>query len=86
MGSSRDASCALPTTIGRRTGREHKVALPTWKNQDGDRIVVASFAGLLQTHRGLSKLERQAGQNPESKEVQIQNGKYWSDAQILDSG
>ena len=26
----------LLTTIGRKTGKEHKVALPTWKNQDGD--------------------------------------------------
>ena len=32
-------------TVGRRTGNEHKVALPTWRDPDGHRIVVASFAG-----------------------------------------
>ncbi len=35
----------LLRTTGRRSGREHKVALPFWKDDDGHRLVVASFAG-----------------------------------------
>ena len=33
------------TTVGRKSGKEHRVALPTWNDSDGHRIVVASFAG-----------------------------------------
>ncbi|MEO2087735.1 MAG: nitroreductase/quinone reductase family protein, partial [Acidimicrobiales bacterium] len=32
-------------TIGRRSGNEHKVALPFWRDAEGHRIVVGSFAG-----------------------------------------
>ncbi len=32
-------------TIGRRSGREHKCALPVWRDENGDRVVVGSFAG-----------------------------------------
>lgn len=32
-------------TRGRRSGREHKVALPYWCDEDGSRIVAASYAG-----------------------------------------
>jgi len=32
-------------TIGRKSGNEHKVALPYWLDRDGNRIVVASFSG-----------------------------------------
>jgi deazaflavin-dependent oxidoreductase (nitroreductase family) len=32
-------------TVGRRTGTVHKVALPFWRDGDGHRVVVASFAG-----------------------------------------
>ena len=35
----------LLRTIGRKSGREHKVALPFWRDPDGHRIVVASFGG-----------------------------------------
>ena len=73
----------LLTTIGRKTGNEHKVALPTWKNKDGDRIVVASFAGAIAHPSWFVNLkDKQA--NPKVK-VQVQDGKYWSDAQILGS-
>lgn len=33
------------TTVGRRSGTEHKVALPLWWDPEGVRVVVASFAG-----------------------------------------
>ena len=32
-------------TIGRRSGTAHKVVLPFWRDPDGCRVVVASFAG-----------------------------------------
>jgi len=32
-------------TVGRRSGRVHKVALPYWKDSEGFPIVVASYAG-----------------------------------------
>ena len=35
----------LLRTIGRRSGRELKVALPYWKDDDGNSIVVGSYAG-----------------------------------------
>lgn len=35
----------LLRTVGRRSGREHKVALPYWKDAGGFPIVVASYAG-----------------------------------------
>jgi deazaflavin-dependent oxidoreductase (nitroreductase family) len=35
----------LLRTVGRTTGAEHKVALPTWLDPEGRRVVVASFAG-----------------------------------------
>ncbi len=33
------------TTVGRRSGKEHKVALPYWCDGQGRRIVAASYAG-----------------------------------------
>jgi len=35
----------LLETVGRRSGRRHKVALPTWTDPHGHLIIVASFAG-----------------------------------------
>src|SRR6202035_1525233 len=32
-------------TVGRKSGKEHKVAIPIWRDPDGGPIVVASFAG-----------------------------------------
>ena len=32
-------------TVGRKSGKVHKVALPIWRDANGHRIVVASFAG-----------------------------------------
>ena len=71
----------LLTTIGRKTGNEHKVALPTWKNTDGDRIVVASFAGATSNPSWFVNLKDKKA-NPRVK-VQVQNGKFWSEPEIL---
>ena len=35
-------------TVGRKSGNEHEVALPYWIDEDGERIVVASYAGAQQ--------------------------------------
>ena len=35
----------LLTTIGRKSGNTHKTPVPYWKDADGHRIIVASFAG-----------------------------------------
>ena len=32
-------------TIGRKSGNEHKIVVPVWYDDDGHRIVVASYAG-----------------------------------------
>jgi deazaflavin-dependent oxidoreductase (nitroreductase family) len=69
-------------TVGRKSGNEHKIALPFWRDSDGNRIVVASFAGA-PGHPSwyLNLADRTA--NPEVK-VRVQGGAFWSDHQILD--
>ena len=32
-------------TVGRKSGNEHEVALPYWIDEDGERVVVGSYAG-----------------------------------------
>ncbi|MBF6331080.1 nitroreductase family deazaflavin-dependent oxidoreductase [Nocardia transvalensis] len=39
------AALVLLHTVGRRSGKLRKVALPFWRDADGHRIVGASFAG-----------------------------------------
>jgi deazaflavin-dependent oxidoreductase (nitroreductase family) len=70
------------TTRGRRTGREHKVALPFWRDPDGHRIVVASFAGAPQHPAWyLNGSDRAA--NPEVY-VRVRGGAFWADFKVLD--
>jgi deazaflavin-dependent oxidoreductase (nitroreductase family) len=66
----------LVRTIGRKSGTEHKVALPTWRDPGGRRIVVASFAGA-PGHPAwfLNLRDREA--NPEVL-CRVQHGRYWS--------
>jgi deazaflavin-dependent oxidoreductase (nitroreductase family) len=72
----------LLRTIGRRSGREHKVALPFWRDPNGVRVVVGSFAGA-EKHPAwfLNLSDREA--NPEVF-VRVQGGAYWSVPEILD--
>lgn len=70
------------TTIGRRSGREHKVALPFWLDPDGHRIVVASYAGAEQHPAWYLNLSDRAA-NPRVH-VRVQGGTYWSEPQVLD--
>ncbi len=72
----------LVRTVGRKTGNEHKVALPFWRDADGRRVVVASFAGA-PGHPAwyLNLADRQA--NPEVL-CTTEEGQYWSVPDILD--
>jgi deazaflavin-dependent oxidoreductase (nitroreductase family) len=72
----------LMRTVGRKSGNEHKVALPFWRDAGGDPIVVASFAGA-PNHPSwyLNLADRDA--NPEVL-VRVQGGQYWSKAEILE--
>jgi deazaflavin-dependent oxidoreductase (nitroreductase family) len=69
-------------TIGRRSGSEHKVALPYWLDADGHRVIVASFAGAAKDPAWFLNLSDKAA-NPEVK-IRVQGGLFWADAQILD--
>jgi deazaflavin-dependent oxidoreductase (nitroreductase family) len=72
----------LLRTIGRKSGKEHKVALPTWRDPQGRRVVVASFAGAKKNPSWFVNLsDRDA--NPEVR-VKVQGGEYWSVPEILD--
>ena len=62
-------------TIGRKSGAEHKVALPTWRDPDGHRIVVASFAGSPGHPSWFLNLRDRS--NPEVL-CNVQGGAYWS--------
>jgi deazaflavin-dependent oxidoreductase (nitroreductase family) len=72
----------LLRTIGRRSGNEHKVALPFWLDPDGHRIVVASFAGAAKDPAWFLNLSDRTA-NPEAL-VRVQGGRFWSDPQVLD--
>jgi deazaflavin-dependent oxidoreductase (nitroreductase family) len=73
----------LLRTIGRKSGAEHKVALPTWLDPDGRRVVVASFAGAPGHPSWYLNLSDRTA-NPEVL-CRVQGGKqYWSVPQILD--
>jgi deazaflavin-dependent oxidoreductase (nitroreductase family) len=72
----------LLRTVGRKTGSQHKVALPYWRDPDGYPIVVASFAGAPQHPAWyLNLADRNA--NPEVF-VRDRQRAFWAEAQILD--
>lgn len=72
----------LLRTVGRRSGTEHKVALPFWRDPDGQRIVVASYAGAERDPAWFTNLADRAA-NPEVL-VRVQGGAFWSVPEILD--
>ena len=72
----------LLRVIGRRSGNEQKVALPFWRDPDGHRIVVASFAGWPRNPDWFLNLEDRAA-NPDVL-CRVQGGQFWSRAEILD--
>jgi deazaflavin-dependent oxidoreductase (nitroreductase family) len=69
-------------TIGRKSGNEHKVALPFWVGPDGHRVVVASFSGAPQHPSWYLNLsDRDA--NPEVL-CRVQGGQFWARADVLE--
>ena len=70
------------TTIGRRSGKEHKCALPIWRDEDGHRVVVGSFAGADKEPDWLANLRDKAS-NSEVK-IRTQNSEYNSTPEILE--
>lgn len=69
-------------TTGRKSGNEHKVAVPTWRDPDGHRIVVASYAGAPGHPAWFLNLQ----DRPAGSEVlcRAQGGSYWSVPEILE--
>jgi len=72
----------LLSTIGRKSGDTHKVALPFWRDPDGGRVVVASFAGATKDPAWFVNLADRSA-NPKVL-VRVQGGSYWSEPEILD--
>jgi deazaflavin-dependent oxidoreductase (nitroreductase family) len=73
----------LLSTVGRKSGATHKVALPTWLDPEGRRVVVASFAGAPGHPSWYLNLSDRAA-NPEVR-VRVQGGReFWSEPEILD--
>jgi deazaflavin-dependent oxidoreductase (nitroreductase family) len=71
-------------TIGRRSGKEHKVALPYWVDADGSRIVVASFAGAPQHPAWYLNLT--ARHTNAEVLVREETGSYWAVPEIQEGG
>ena len=69
-------------TIGRKSGKEHKVALPYWLDPQGARIVVASFSGAEKNPAWYLNLTDRSA-NAEVL-VREQHDTYWADPQVLD--
>ena len=69
-------------TVGRRSGKQHKVALPFWWDASGQRVVVASFGGAPTDPAWFLNLSDRTA-NPEVL-VRVQGGLFWSAAEILD--
>jgi deazaflavin-dependent oxidoreductase (nitroreductase family) len=74
----------LIRTIGRKSGNEHKIALPFWRDPEGVRVVVASFAGH-EKHPAWFLNLRDRDANPEVL-VRVQGGEFWSVPDVLEEG
>ena len=70
------------TTLGRKSGTAHKVALPFWRDPDGVRVVVASFAGAPQHPAWYLNLADRSA-NPEVR-CRVQHGEFSSVPDILE--
>lgn len=69
-------------TVGRKTGDLHKVALPFWRDPDGVRVVVASFAGAPRDPSWFTNLTDPAA-NPKVL-CRVQGGSFWSVPEVLE--
>jgi len=73
----------LVRTLGRKSGKEHKVALPYWVDESGCAIVVASFAGA-DFHPAWFHNLADKSANPELF-CRFQHEDFWADAVILEA-
>lgn len=71
----------LIETIGRKSGKVHKVALPTWNDPDGDRIVAGSFAGHEKHPAWFLNIRDR--KEPEVR-CRVQGKQFWSVPEILE--
>jgi deazaflavin-dependent oxidoreductase (nitroreductase family) len=69
-------------TVGRKTGDVHKVALPFWRDPDGARVVVASFAGAPRDPSWFTNLADTSA-NPKVL-CRVQGGSFWSVPEVLE--
>jgi deazaflavin-dependent oxidoreductase (nitroreductase family) len=69
-------------TVGRKSGKMHKVALPFWADENGHRVVVASFAGAARNPSWFVNLADRTA-NPQLL-VRVQGATFWSTAEILE--
>lgn len=72
----------LVAARGRKTGEIRKTPLPYWRDDDGHRIVIASFAGAEHHPAWYHNLADKAA-NPTIR-VQDRDHVYWSDVEVLD--
>lgn len=69
-------------TVGRRSGREHKVCLPFWLDPEGRRVVIGSFSGAPKHPAWvLNLMDRQA--NPRVR-IRVKEGLFEAEAVILE--
>ena len=69
-------------TVGRRSGKQQKSALPYWVDSGGHRIVVASYAGGPNHPAWYLNLCDRAS-NPEAL-VRVQRAAFWAEARVLE--
>ncbi|MCA9511327.1 MAG: nitroreductase/quinone reductase family protein [Myxococcota bacterium] len=72
----------LVRTLGRKSGREHKVALPYWLDAQGRPVVVGSYAGAPQHPAWYLNLADRSA-NPEVF-CRFQHEDFWARADVLD--
>ena len=69
-------------TVGRKSGKTHKIMVPYWVDENGHRIVVASYAGGPKHPAWFHNLSDKSA-NPEIM-IRERQHRYWSDAEVLD--
>jgi deazaflavin-dependent oxidoreductase (nitroreductase family) len=68
-------------TIGRKSGNVHKIALPTWNDPEGNRIVAGSFAGHEKHPAWFLNIRDRT--EPEVR-CRVQGKQFWSVPEILE--
>ena len=71
------------STVGRKSGSTHKIALPTWNDPAGHRVVVASFAGAPGNPSWYLNLR---DRTVDEVRCRVLGYEYWSVPDLLDGG